>query len=93
VFVDETGVNMNKKDDGNPGGGLFIVPSDDPDTQLQGATTEIYFRVLCFQADNGQWGTNPLCCCNEIRKGCPRYSIELETWHQHHDKIGGFKSR
>jgi hypothetical protein len=58
VVVDETGVNMNQKDDGNLGGQLFIVPSDDPDARLQGATTDIHFTVICFQADNGQ----PILC-------------------------------
>jgi hypothetical protein len=41
VFIDESGVNTNQKDGGNLGGELFIVPSDDPDTQLQGAATDM----------------------------------------------------
>lgn len=58
VFVDETGVNTNQKDDGNLGGELFIVPSDDFDARLQGATTDIHFTVLCFQSGNGE----PILC-------------------------------
>jgi hypothetical protein len=58
VFVDETGVNTNQKDDGNLGGKLFIVSSDDPDARLQGATMDIHFMVLCFQAGNGE----PILC-------------------------------
>jgi hypothetical protein len=58
VFVDETGANTNQKDDGNLGGELFIIPSDDPDARLQGATTDIHFTVLCFQAGNGE----PILC-------------------------------
>jgi hypothetical protein len=58
VFVDETGVNTNQKDDRNLGSQLFIVPFDNPDARLQGATTNIHFTVLCFQAGNG----HPILC-------------------------------
>ena len=49
---------MNQKDDGNLGGKLFIVPSNNPNAWLQGATTDIHFTVLCFQAANGE----PIMC-------------------------------
>jgi hypothetical protein len=51
-------VNTNQKDDKNLGGELFIVPSDDPDARLQGATSEIHFSGLCFQAGNN----GPILC-------------------------------
>jgi hypothetical protein len=58
VFVDETGVNTNQKDDGNLGGERFIVPTDDPDARMVGSTTDMHFTVLCFQSGNGE----PILC-------------------------------
>jgi hypothetical protein len=58
VLVDETGVNINQKDDRNLGGKLSIVPTDDLDACLQGATSDIHSTVLCFQGGNGE----PILC-------------------------------
>jgi len=54
LFVDEVGVNTNQKEDGSIGGEKHIVPVDDPDARMTGATTDIHFTVLVFQAATGE---------------------------------------
>jgi hypothetical protein len=51
-------VNTNQKHDGKLGGELVIVPSNNPNIQLQVAASDIHFTVLCFQAGNGE----PILC-------------------------------
>ena len=50
LFVDECGANTNQKDDGHLGGQLFVIPVEDNDGGLSGATTNLHFTVLLFTA-------------------------------------------
>ena len=60
LFVDETGKNTNMKVDGQIGGQLRVVPTDNSCTHgVLGSTTDMHFTVLCFTCATG----DPVMCC------------------------------